>query len=266
MTIVKWIAIILAAGYLAGLLLLYVKQRAMLFPIPTTERTAPAAVEFPEAEEHVLIASDGEKVIVWHVPPKPGRPVILFFHGNGDFLAGLSSRFRRMTADGTGLVALSYRGYAGSSGQPSEDGLLRDGAAAYSFAAARYEPQRIVLWGFSLGTGVAIAVASDHPIGRIVLEAPYTSLVDVAASHFRFVPVRLLMRDRLHSDERIAHVAAPLLIMHGAEDQTIPNAFGERLFTLAREPKQFVRIEGGGHNDLDGFGALELARRFVNGS
>ncbi|TPQ41737.1 alpha/beta hydrolase [Bradyrhizobium guangdongense] len=265
MTVMKWIAIILAAGYLAGLLLLYVKQRAMLFPIPTAERTAPAAAGLSGAEEHVLTTSDGEKVIVWHVPPKPGRPVILFFHGNGDSLAGLSGRFRRIIADGTGLVALSYRGYAGSSGAPSEDGLLRDGAAAYAFAAARYDPQRIVLWGFSLGTGVAIAVASEHTIGRIVLEAPYTSLADVAASHFRFVPVRLLMRDRLHSDERIAHVTAPLLIMHGAQDQTIPIAFGERLFTLAREPKRFVRIDRGGHNDLDTFGAIETARRFIGG-
>ncbi|MES1148285.1 MAG: alpha/beta hydrolase, partial [Bradyrhizobium guangdongense] len=260
MTVLKWIAIILAVGYLAGLLLLYVKQRTMLFPIPTAERTAPAAAGLSGAEEHVLTTSDGEKVIVWHVPPKSGRPVILFFHGNGDSLAGLSGRFRRITADGTGLVALSYRGYAGSSGQPSEDGLLRDGTAAYSFATARYEPQRLVLWGFSLGTGVAVALASEHPIGRLILEAPYTSLVDVAASHFRFVPVRLLMRDRFHSDERVARITAPLLVMHGAQDQTIPIVFGERLFALAGEPKQFIRIDRGGHNDLDAFGALELAR------
>ncbi len=93
-------------------------------------------------------------------------------------------RFKAMTADGTGLVALSYRGYAGSSGAPSEEGLLRDAAAAYSFATARYDAQRIVAWGFSLGTGVAVAVASEHPIGKLVLEAPYTSIADVVASHF----------------------------------------------------------------------------------
>src|SRR5437764_15491629 len=119
MTFLKWIAIVVAAGYCAGLVLLFVKQRAMLFPIPTTERTAPAAAGFPEAEEHVLTTSDGEKVIAWHVPARPGRPVILYFPGNGDFLAGGVSRFKAMTADGTGLVALSYRGYAGSTGAPS---------------------------------------------------------------------------------------------------------------------------------------------------
>jgi len=264
MTFLKWTAIILAAGYCAGLVLLFAKQRAMLFPIPTTERTAPAAAGFPQAEEHVLTTSDDEKVIVWHVPPKPGRDVVLFFHGNGDSLAGLAGRFEAITADGTGLVALSYRGYAGSSGAPSEDGLLRDGAAAYAFAAERYGAQRIVAWGFSLGTGVAVAVASEHPVRKVILEAPYNSIADVAAAKFRFVPVRLLIRDPLHSDERIARVTVPLLIVHGARDQAIPIAFGERLFALAHEPKQFVRIPEGGHDDLANFGMIELARRFIN--
>lgn len=266
MTVVRWIAIILAAGYLAGLVLLFLRQREMVFPIPTAERTAPAAAGFPEAEEHALVASDGEKVIAWHVPARPGRPVILYFHGNGDFLAGLVGRFKAMTADGTGLVALSYRGYAGSSGAPSEDGLLRDVAAAYSFATARYEPQRIVAWGFSLGTGVAVAIASEGEVGKLVLEAPYTSLADVVAPRYWFAPVRLLMRDPFHSDRRIARVTAPLLIMHGTNDPVIPFAFGERLFALAREPKRFVRIPGGGHDDLAGFGAIEIARQFINGA
>ena len=266
MTVIKWIAIILAAGYLAGLALLYLRQRDLLFPIPTIERTAPAAAGFPEAEEHVLAASDGEKVIVWHVPARPGRPVILYFPGNGDFLAGLVGRFKAMTADGTGLVALSYRGYAGSSGAPSEEGLLRDAAAAYSFATARYEPQRIVAWGFSLGTGVAVAIASEQAIGKLVLEAPYTSIANVVAPHYWFAPVRLLMRDQFHSDRRIARVTVPLLIMHGTDDQTVPFVLGERLFALAREPKRFVRIPGGGHNDLASFGALEIARQFINGA
>ena len=266
MTFVKWIVIVLAAGYFAGLVLLYVKQRDMLFPIPTTERTAPAAAGFPAAEESVLTTSDGEKVIVWHVPAKPGRPVVLFFPGNGDFLAGRVSRFKGITADGTGLVALSYRGYAGSTGAPSEQGLLQDAAAAYAFAAERYDTARIVAWGFSLGTGVAVAVASEHPVGKLILEAPYTSTVDVAASLFRFIPVRLLMRDQFRSDERIARVAVPLLIMHGTNDPAIPITFGERLFALAREPKKLVRFPGGGHENLDDFGAVETARQFVNGA
>ncbi|WGD51714.1 alpha/beta hydrolase [Bradyrhizobium sp. CB1650] len=266
MTFIKWIAILAAAGYVASLVLLYVKQREMLFPIPTAERTPPAAAGFPAAEEHLLTTSDGEKVIVWHAPAKPGRPVILYFHGNGDHLAGLVGRFKAMTGDGSGLVALSYRGYAGSSGAPNEQGLLRDAAAAYGFTTARYAAERIVAWGFSLGTGVAIAIASEHPVGKLILEAPYTSTADVAAPLFRFVPVRLLMRDQFRSDERIAGITAPILIMHGTNDPTIPIALGERLFALAGEPKRFVRLRGGGHDDLDAFGAMEIARQFIDGS
>jgi hypothetical protein len=257
MIVLKWIVIVLAVIYLGGVGVLYFKQREMLFPIPPVGRTAPAAAGFPEAEERVLTTADGEKVIVWHVPARPGRPVILFFPGNGDFLAGRVSRFKGITSDGTGLVALSYRGYAGSTGSPSEEGLLRDGAAAYAFTAARYDPSRIVAWGFSLGTGVAVAIASEHPVGKLILEAPYTSTIDVAASLFPIVPVSLLMRDRFHSDRRIAGVTVPLLVMHGDA--------GERLFAMAREPKQFVRFPGGGHDNLDDFGALETARQFIGG-
>ena len=265
MIVLKWIVIVLAVIYLGGVGVLYFKQREMLFPIPPVGRTAPAAAGFPEAEERVLTTADGEKVIVWHVPARPGRPVILFFPGNGDFLAGRVSRFKGITSDGTGLVALSYRGYAGSTGSPSEEGLLLDGAAAYAFTAARYDPSRIVAWGFSLGTGVAVAITSEHPVGKLILEAPYTSTVDVAASLFPIVPVSLLMRDPFHSDRRIAGVAVPLLVMHGDADPAINIAFGERLFAMAREPKQFVRFRGGGHDNLDDFGALETARQFIGG-
>jgi fermentation-respiration switch protein FrsA (DUF1100 family) len=264
MTALKWLLIVVSAGYACGLAVLFLVQRSFLFPVPQTLRTAPEAAGFPEAEEHVLNTADGEKVIVWHVPAKPGRPVVLYFHGNGDFLAGFFGRFRDLISDGTGMVALSYRGYAGSTGRPSEQGLLQDAAAAYAFTSARYSADRIVVWGFSLGTGVAVALAAEYPVGKLILEAPYTSIVDVAASAFPFVPVRWLMRDRFHSDQRIARVMAPLLVMHGVGDPTIPIALGERLFALAPEPKQFVRFPGGGHNDLDGFGAIETARHFIN--
>src|SRR5207248_5831521 len=103
---------------------------------------------------------------------------------------------------------LSYRGYAGSSGRPSEQGLLRDAAAAYAFATARYSADSIVGRGFSLGTGVAVALASEQPVGKLILEAPYTSPADVAASAFPIFPVRLVMKDPFHSDQRIARVRA----------------------------------------------------------
>ena len=264
MTALKWLLIVVSAGYVCGLAVLFFTQRAFLFPVPTTMRTAPQQAGFPEAEEHVLTTADGEKIIAWHVPAKPGRPVVLYFHGNGDYLAGFFGRFRDLIADGTGIVAVSYRGYAGSSGQPSERGLLQDAAAAYAFTTARYRADNIVAWGFSLGTGVAVALAADQPVGKLILEAPYTSTADVAASLFWFMPVRLVMRDQFRSDQRIERVKVPLLIMHGARDPAIPIAFGERLFALAGEPKQFVRFPEGGHENLQGFGAIETARHFIN--
>src|SRR5271169_3840983 len=199
-TVLKWIVLVASVGYLAGVAVLFFEQRSFVFPIPQTFRTAPAAAGFGAAEEHLLTTADGEKVIVWHVPAKPGHAVVLFFHGNGDFLAGLVGRFRDITQDGTGLVALSYRGYSGSTGRPSEQGLLLDAEAAHAFASARYGAERIVLWGFSLGSGVAVALAADHPVGKLVLEAPYTSIGDVAAAKLPFIPVRWLIKDPFYSD------------------------------------------------------------------
>jgi fermentation-respiration switch protein FrsA (DUF1100 family) len=142
--------------------------------------------------------------------------------------------------------------------------LLQDAAAAYAFTKERYSADRIVAWGFSLGTGVAVAVAAEQPVRKLILEAPYTTTADVAASMFWFMPVRLVMRDQFRSDERIARVNVPLLIMHGSNDFAIPIVFGERLFAMAREPKQFVRFPGGGHENLGNFGAIETARQFIN--
>jgi uncharacterized protein len=266
MIVLKWLVVVVSAVYVAGLAVLFFAQRALIFPIPETSRTSPEAAGFPEAEEQLLTTADGEKIIVWHVPAKPGHAVVIYFPGNGDFLAGRVSRFRAMTLNGTGLVAVSYRGYAGSSGRPSEQGLLLDAAAAYAFTAARYSADRIVVWGFSLGSGVAVALAAGQPVGKLILEAPYTSIAEVAGSLLRIVPVRWLVRDQFRSDERIARVTAPLLIMHGERDSTISIKMGERLFALAHQPKQFVRFPEGGHDNLDNYGAIETARQFIGTS
>jgi len=264
MTLLKWLVVLVTVGYLGGLVVLFFAQRSFIFPIPQTKRTSPESAGFGVAEEHLLTTADGETIIVWHVPAKPGHVIVLYFHGNGDFLAGLVDRFRDITSDGTGLVALSYRGYAGSSGRPSEQGLLSDAEAAYAFTSARYGADRIVVWGFSLGSGVGVALAADQRIGKLVLEAPYTSIMEVAAGAFPFLPVRWLTRDQFRSDQRMARVTAPLLIMHGAHDATIPINLGERLFALAHEPKQLVRFPEGSHNDLGDHGAIETARQFMN--
>lgn len=241
---------------------MYFAQRKLMY-FPETVRTAPAAAGFPAAEEVTLDTADGERVIVWHVPPRGANPVVLYFHGNGGALRYRVQRFHDLTREGNGLVALSYRGYGGSTGAPTEAGLIADAEAAYAFAAARYAPERLVLWGESLGGGVAVALAAKHQVGRIVLEAAFTSAADIGAAVYWFLPVRLLMKDQFRSDQRIGQVKAPLLFLHGTRDNVVPLAFGERLFALANEPKRMVRFPGGGHNDLDAYGAQAVARPFI---
>ena len=263
MTMLKWLLIIAATCYVIVVAILFFAQRSFLYPIPQTQRTSPADAGFAQAEEHVLSTGDGERIIAWHVPPRDDKPVVIFLHGNGDILAWRVPRFRALTADGIGLVAIAFRGYAGSSGHPTEAGLIADADAAYAFAAARYPVERIVLWGYSLGTGPAVALAATRPVSKLVLEAPYTSIGDVAAPKFPFVPARLLILDSFHSDRRIANVTAPLLLMHGERDQVIPFALGEKLYGLARDPKQMIRFPDGRHENLDDFGATEAVRRFL---
>ena len=263
MTIFKSLLVVALAGYLGLLAVMYLTQRALMY-FPERLRTAPDATGFPQAEEVVLDTTDGERVIVWHVPPRGDLPIVLFLHGNGGALRGRVERFRVLVADGTGLVALSYRGYGGSSGTPSEEGLINDALAAYDFAASRYAAERIVLWGESLGSGVAVALAAERPVARVVLEAPFSSAVDVAARAYPYVPVRWLMKDQFRSDLRIASVTAPVMILHGDRDNVVPIELGERLYELVRSPKQFVRIRDGGHEDLGVRGAVEAAKAFIS--
>lgn len=262
MTALKSIVVVALVGYLGLIAIMYMMQRTLMY-FPDRLHTAPADAEFSQAKEVTLTAADGTRVLAWTVPPQPGKPVVVYFHGNGGSLQHRVPRFQPLVADGTGLVALSYRGYGGSQGSPSEEGLLADARAAYDFARKTYPDARIVLWGESLGTGVATAIAAEKDIAALVLEAPYTSTLDIAQAHYPFIPVRWLMKDQFHSDARIGKVRAPILILHGDRDSVIPIAFGERLYALAPEPKEFMRFAGGDHEDLDRFGALQAAQDFL---
>lgn len=262
MTLLKLLlACLVVYGVVAALM--YLMQRSLMY-VPDTARTPPASVGL-DAEEIALHTADGENVIAWHVPPREGRAVVLYFHGNGGALNLRADRFRELVSDGTGLLALSYRGYGGSSGRPTEAGLLADANAAYDFAASRYGAGRIVPWGESLGTGVAVALAAEKPVARMLLESPFTSAVDIAAATYFFLPVRLLMHDQFRSDARIARVTVPVLVLHGDRDTIVPLSYGERLYELIRAPKRFQRMPGAGHNDHDAFGAIALVRPFIAG-
>jgi len=256
----KWLFIAGIAVYVAFGALMFFAQRALMY-FPDRTRTTPAAAGLPQAEEVRLGTADGETIIAWHVAPRGDKPVVIYFHGNGGALNLRADRFRKIAAEGVGLVGVSYRGYGGSTGSPSEAGLIEDARAAYAFAAGRY--RRIAVWGESLGTGVAVALAAEKPVDRIILESPYTSTADIAAASYWFLPVRFLMRDQFRSDLRIVQVKAPVLILHGEADGIIPIVYGERLLALTPGKKQLIRYPKGSHNDLDDYGAMDAALKFL---
>jgi uncharacterized protein len=263
MTTLKSLIILAILAYGGVLALMYVFQRSLMY-FPDRARTPPAVAGLPRAEEVTLKSADGESLIAWYVPPQASKPLVIYFHGNGGALNLRADRFRWLTADGFGLLGVSYRGYGGSTGEPTESGLLLDAMAAYDFAAARFPPGRIVLWGESLGTAVAVALAAERQIGGLILDAPFTSAADVGAAAYPFVPVRWFIKDSFHSDERIGRVKAPLLVLHGERDRIIPIRFGERLFASANEPKRLVRFPLGEHVNLDDHGAPAAVRVFLN--
>ena len=184
MNILAWLLVLALLGYGGLLALMYVFQRALLY-FPDSARRPPAQAGLPQAQEVTLTSSDGEKLLAWFVPPRGDKPLVLYFQGNAEGLAARAGRFSWLIADGTGLLALCYRGYGGSTGRPSEAGLIRDARAAYDFARARYPARRIVLFGESLGTAVAVALAAGHEVGGLILDAPFSSAAEWAPPPIR---------------------------------------------------------------------------------
>ena len=186
------------------------------------------------------------------------------FHGNAGHIGYHADRIERFAQGGYGALMLEYRGFGGNPGEPSEAGLLKDAAAALRFVAAQGVPaRRVVLYGESLGTGVAVQAATRHQVGAVVLKSPYTSIAAAAQFHYPFIPASWLVSDRYNSLSRIAEVRAPILMLHGARDGVIPLRLGEALFAAAPEPKEQWIAPQAGHADLGWFGALDIAVAFI---
>jgi hypothetical protein len=193
-------------------------------------------------------------------------PTILYFHGNAGSLASRAERIRRYASTGVGVHMMSYRGYSGSTGSPSEAAILADARLAYQALIRRgIGAADIVLYGESLGSAVAVQLAAEHPVGAVVLDAPFTSMADVAALAYPFLPVRPLLADRYESIRHIPRVRAPVLVLHGAHDSIVPLAMGQALHAAANPPKEIVVFPRGGHSDLDDHGAVETVVRWLAG-
>ena len=249
------ITLAVAAGlYLAAVAAMFAFQRQFQY-FPTNRAPSPADAGFGGAAEHVLTAEDGTQVLLWYAPAPDGAPTVLYFQGNGGEIADRADRWASYRDSGFGAAFLSYRGYGGSEGRPTETGLHQDAAAALAFLEAQgVGPGSIALVGESLGTGVAVRLAADRPkdapFAAVVLEAPYTSTADVAARIYRWLPVRLLMLDQYRSIDIIGQINAPLFVFHGDQDRTIPFDLGLALFEAASAPKEFSPAPGRGHEAI----------------
>jgi pimeloyl-ACP methyl ester carboxylesterase len=239
-----------AAAYLGILLYMYLQQRSLQY-FPSREGLAPQAVGLTGVSEERVNTPDGETIVLWHWPAKPGMPTILFFHGNGGEMSGRRDRMAFYQSQGFGALFVSYRGYGASTGKISEQGFMTDAFTAYEFLRQRgVSPEKIVVVGESLGSGVAVQLSAQRPVAALVLEAPFTAAVDVAADIYPWLPVGMLMKDQYPSRDFIGKVKAPLLILHGDADRVIPVAQGRRLFEMANEPKELVILAGEGHDAI----------------
>lgn len=257
--------------------LIYVPHREAITPAMTGKLAGRLTdVRVPTADGLVLRG--------WLVEADPAAavnppPLILYFQGNAAHRGRRALQFGLFSELGCRVLIVDYRGYGENPGRPSEAGLYEDarGCWRYAVETLRVPPERIVLFGESLGGGVATALAAEltqarTPPGGLIIRASFTSLPDAGAYHYPWLPVRWFLWDRFDSLARIPQVASPLLIMHGDQDRIIPFSQGERLFAAAPErsatgiPKQFVRLKGAGHNDIMHVAADQVeaaVRRFL---
>jgi len=247
------VVIALAAAALA-LALLWAGQRRMIY-FPFGVVPAPDAVGLTGVEALSFATSDGLTLAGWFVPATgaPARTTAIVFNGNAGNRAMRAALAAALRSHGIATFLFDYRGYGGNPGSPSEEGLARDARAALDCVAARpdVDPTRIIYFGESLGTGVAVRLAAERPPHALILRSPFPSLVDVGRLHYPVLPVGWLLRDRYDSLDRIRTIGCPLLVVAGDRDGIIPAELSERLFAAAAEPKRLVIIPGADHNDAE---------------
>jgi len=223
---------------------------------------APAGLAYEDVH---FTAEDGTRLHGWYCPHPRPRAVVLLCHGNAGNITDWAGVLRHLNRDhGLAVMTFDYRGYGRSEGEPDEEGILKDARAARAWLARRtgVAERDVVLMGRSLGGAVAIDLAAKDGTRGLILESTFTSLPEVAGEQVAWLPFRLLMRNQLNSLKKIPRYHGPLLLSHGDADSLIPFEQSQRLFAAANEPKHFVRIPGGDHNDpqtpeycraLDGF-------------
>jgi fermentation-respiration switch protein FrsA (DUF1100 family) len=239
-----------ACAYAALVAFVWVIQdRLIYFPQAGREVASTPAARGVPYDDFTITTDDGEKLNVWWVPAATARGAVLLFHGNAGNISHRIEYALMFRALGYSTLLVDYRGYGKSSGKPSEEGTYRDADAAWRWLTqTRSIPEdRIVLFGESLGGGVASWLAARHQPRALVLASTFTSTVDLASQIYGFLPVKLISRYRYDTLERLRDVRSPVLVIHSPQDDVIPYSHGRRLYEAAREPKAFLELRGG-HN------------------
>ena len=259
-------ALYFLAAYAVFAAAIYFAQRRMMY-FPASYLPTPQDAGLQSAQTVDLHTSDGLRLTAWYVPAtRTDTPTtIVYFHGNAGNIAGRTFRIRKYLDAGYGVLLVEYRGYGGNPGKPTEQGLYMDGRSAMEWLRGQgINNQDTVLFGESLGSGVAVQIATEYQTSAVVLEAPFTSAVDVAANVYWFLPVRFLMKDHFSSLDKITGINAPLLVLHGEHDRTIPVSHGRKLLSAATDPRRGIFFEHGGHNDLPNQGSDDDVLKFLS--
>jgi hypothetical protein len=258
--VLKLFIVFAIALYFAAMLVFFVSQRSLLY-YPSHSYTELADAHANAAFKEIsLRTQDGIDLKAWYAPATSKPFTIVFFHGNADGLRTAAQVADPYIAAGYGFLLAEFRGYSGLSGSPTETGLYNDGRAYLKELKARgVESSHIILYGHSLGTGVAVQMASEIHVGGLMLLAPYLSIPKMAQIDFPFFPSSLLALDRFDNEKKIKSIRTPLLIVNGTSDQVVPPAQGRKLYSLANDPKELHSLSGRGHNDaFDEFAPLSI--------
>lgn len=227
---------------------LYALQRSFIY-LPAKVTPQRAAFGAEDMEKVELQTEDGLSLLAWYKAARQGMPTLVYFHGNAGHIGYRMPIARKLMEAGIGVLLVEYRGYAGNPGRPSEKGFYRDGEAAMQFLSKRgLQPEEMVLYGESIGSGVATYLAVNLPVCAVVLQAPMSSLTRIARFHYPWLPFSPW--DKYDSLKRINQIEAFLLILHGKRDRVVPYEEGEKLFAKAVEPKNMISFTDRGHNDL----------------
>lgn len=236
--------------YLVVLGAFYLFQRQVIYQ-PKSGEINPKKFRFTKVELVHLKTQDGLTLNAWYAPAKMHKATLLYFHGNYGHLSDRAGRINSYIEAGYGVLLLGYRGYSGNRGWPSEQGLYKDARAALQFLKQqKVSNQCIVLYGASLGSGIAVQMATEVHVGAVVLQTPFTSMIDVGKTHYPLFPVKTFLHDKYESDKKIQKIKTPLLIIHGEYDYIIPLKLGKKLYQLANQPKELRIVPRVGHNTL----------------